>query len=143
MARFDDLSKRRKQFYYGCFGVWAILVFTLFVFEPIQFSLIVGNSMEPQISHGDILVMSNTIEPHVGDVIIYGHPQIKKPVAHRIVEKTENGYKTKGDNNSSTDNYVVTEENIHGVVLKTYEVPVPDSFLWEIHPYYDKPRDQR
>ena len=47
----------------------------------------------------------------VGDIITYVHPRLQMPIVHRILEKTNRGYWTKGDSNSRPDDVYVTPAN--------------------------------
>ena len=77
--------------------------------------------MSPQINIGDIAIIKkcgpNDVE--VGDISEYKMPDFT--VVHRIVEiKQENGryyFATKGDNNSSRDKNLVTEDQLIGKCL--------------------------
>jgi signal peptidase I len=91
--------------------------FALGIF-PIKPIAIASGSMIPQINIGDIAIIKkcgpNDIK--VGDIIEYKMPDFT--VVHRVIEiKQENGkfyFVTKGDNNSSRDKNLVTEEQLIG-----------------------------
>ena len=89
-------------------------------YEPIA---ILSNSMIPTFKRGDVLVFKklnskeiNNLKP--GMIIVY---QIgNKDIVHRIVKVIKNNdkvsYKTKGDNNNTSDNLIIKTSNIKGVV---------------------------
>ncbi len=72
---------------------------------------------------GDILLVKKVpIESiDLGDVIIFDTPSISDPVVHRVVAKWfQDGmysFRTNGDNNHNPDGWVVSGDNIHGVVV--------------------------
>jgi signal peptidase I len=85
-----------------------------------------GTSMTPTINDNDTVLwveVDNKAELEVGDIIIYTHPTLPgvDNVAHRIVEivPVDGGYKfrTKGDSLSTSDQYLVPEGNVHGLVI--------------------------
>ncbi|MEM2866598.1 MAG: hypothetical protein QXM46_01630 [Candidatus Hadarchaeales archaeon] len=53
--------------------------------------------------------------PKVGDLILYREPGTGRLLVHRVVERVENSFRTKGDALSSPDNYLV--EELEGLVL--------------------------
>lgn len=94
--------------------------FALGIF-PIKPIAIATGSMTPAINIGDVAIIKkcNPNNLKVGDIIEYQMPDFT--VVHRIVEiKQENGkfyFTTKGDNNSSNDKNLVTEEQLIGKCL--------------------------
>ncbi len=60
---------------------------------------------------GDVLIVTNSSQPTVGDVIVYDIGTQKVPIVHRIVEM-DGGIVTKGDHNPSIDSW--TPAKIHG-----------------------------
>lgn len=90
---------------------------------------VVGDSMEPLLTQGDVIISNptiNTAELSVGDIIRFERPEVDaNSVVHRIVDiKTVNGervYITKGDNNIMTDQSgqlpPIQQEDIKGEVL--------------------------
>ena len=53
-----------------------------------------------------------------GDIVVFSRGQIL--VVHRVIEITEEGFITKGDNNPSTDAGFVTLDNYKGKVTKSF-----------------------
>lgn len=106
--------------------VLSIVVSQLFGF-PSPISFVATDSMEPQLAPGDGFVgIPKPIAGDIseGDVITYRAQEIQGGglTTHRVVDKTENGYITKGDNNPFTDQEgaepPVTESQIELVVLQ-------------------------
>lgn len=79
-----------------------------------------SNSMEPTLQYGDYVVVKKSKELKEGDIIAFKNNQ-GKMIVHRIVEKTfrdgQEVYRTKGDNLDEADTWVVTQDNIIGIVL--------------------------
>lgn len=94
--------------------------FALGIF-PIKPIAIATGSMTPAINIGDVAIIKkcNPNNLKVGDIIEYQMPDFT--VVHRVVGiKQENGkfyFTTKGDNNSSNDKNLVTEEQLIGKCL--------------------------
>lgn len=85
-----------------------------------------GTSMAPTINDGNTILwveIDNMAKLKVGDIIIFQHPILPgvDNIAHRIVEivPVDEGYKfrTRGDNLSTLDQYLVPEGNVHGLVI--------------------------
>lgn len=76
-----------------------------------------------EVFHGDILLVRKVpIESiEVGDVIIFNASRITDSVVHRVIAIWElnNTYyfKMNGDNNVSPDDWIVTGDDVHGVVV--------------------------
>ena len=73
-----------------------------------------GYSMEPLITHSDIVIIKPVTEPlTTGDIITF-RTSDKIKVTHRIVGITKDGYITKGDNNPKNDDTPVPKSMIVG-----------------------------
>ena len=72
---------------------------------PVHFAEVSGNSMEPTLVEGDILIGFETDSIETGDVVIVQDEACfeSEYVVHRVVDVTEDGYVTQGDNNPITD----------------------------------------
>lgn len=94
---------------------------------PAQLVLITGNSMEPTLHKGDVVLTHDTDSIDKGDVAVFYSPDRGQEVAHRVVETTEDGYITQGDNNPSTDQSdglpPVQDSQIQGEVVQIGEQP--------------------
>lgn len=78
-----------------------------------------SNSMVPKFKKGDFIVIKKQEKYNVGDIITFEviEENSKYYITHRIVEKNENGFITKGDANNKNDNYKVYENAIKGKVI--------------------------
>lgn len=100
----------------------AVIIFVMtgtgdrFVFGYKPFVIATG-SMEPEYkTHSIVIVHKNDYEDvEIGDVVAFNPEQLNGSGAmHRVVEKSEQGYLTKGDNNDFIDDGYVTKENYVG-----------------------------
>lgn len=81
--------------------------------------IVLTDSMYPVIQSGD-LIICHTEEPEniqVGDVIAFFDPAGNGTtiVTHRVIEVTENGWRTKGDNNNAEDRLAVPADKLVAV----------------------------
>lgn len=87
----------------------------IFGYKPLT---ILSNSMQPTFNAGDIIIISDKVQPKEGEVITFKHPD-GVLVTHRIVQVLEKDgkilYETKGDNNKQVDEVLTLNENIIGV----------------------------
>lgn len=77
-------------------------------------------SMEGTINIGDLVLIKDTGEYKIGDIVTYIREGDRIPTTHRIIYYTENGYITKGDSNNTKDNDEITKDMIFGEVIKIY-----------------------
>ena len=101
---------KRVSLFLSVLVVLAALYMTpLFGNKP---AVIVSGSMEPTIQTGAFILVhfSDFEDCEVGDVITYYHPGFDELATHRIVEKGEDYYWTKGDANTARDNISVIED---------------------------------
>ena len=89
------------------------------LFAPVQvggqaaYAIISGNSMEPGLHRGDLVVLRRTSDYQVGDIATYRHPTLG-PVIHRIVAVSDGRFTFKGDNNTWLDSYQPTQAEMIG-----------------------------
>ena len=82
---------------------------------PISIFQIQSGSMMPEINEKEIVVLWRCKHYKENDIITY---QINNYfITHRIIEKTQQGYITKGDFNNTEDEQIVTQEQIKGKVI--------------------------
>ena len=82
---------------------------------PISIFQIQSGSMMPEINEKEIVVLWRCKHYKENDIITY---QINNYfITHRIIEKTQQGYITKGDFNNTEDEQIVTKEQIKGKVI--------------------------
>lgn len=113
-------------------GTLAVLALAILVVAqpglPVQPAYATSDSMSPAIEPGDtyFLIASSTIES--GDIITYYSPENGEHTTHRVIERTESGFVTKGDNNPSTDQAAglppVREDAIVGKVVEVGGEPL-------------------
>ena len=75
-----------------------------------------SNSMAPNFNKEDLIIIKEEKEYEVGDIITFKNLD-GIYVTHRIIEKDENGFITKGDNNNTKDDEKATKEQICGKVV--------------------------
>jgi signal peptidase len=75
--------------------------------------IVTGNSMEPNLNRDDLIVLRETHDYQIGDVVAYSHPYLG-PVIHRIIGLEGSRYILQGDNNDWTDSYQPAEADIIG-----------------------------
>ncbi len=86
------------------------------VFLGFATAAVLSGSMEPAINTGDYIVTLAKDSYEVGDIVMYENDGVY--TTHRIVEETEEGFRTMGDNNGgSVDPWIVHEEDIVGEVV--------------------------
>jgi len=113
--------------YSSAYVVLLSLRFVLGTEYPVV--VVKGISMEPTIYAGDILIIKGAADVSVielQDVIVFHSPyEWNTLIVHRVVEITSShdqlAFKTKGDNNSLPDPWLVPEENVAGIVLQKIE----------------------
>ena len=87
----------------------------------LQLNYITSESMEPTIMTGSRYIINKKVkykDLKVGDMISFRNG--KRLITHRIVEKTEEGFKTKGDNaltNKKVDPWIVRKGDYIGKVV--------------------------
>jgi len=90
-----------------------------FGFSPIQlggqvaYVIISGNSMEPAIHVGDLVITRKKNTYEVGQRVVYNHPKLGH-VFHRIVDRDSEAFIFKGDNNQWLDTYYPTASELIG-----------------------------
>lgn len=92
----------------------GILVLVLYIFG-IKPYVVISGSMETNIKIGSVSFI-NTRYPYekikVGDIIAFKRDSIF--ATHRVVEITDEGFKTKGDANNTVDGKIVSQEEYVG-----------------------------
>ena len=81
-----------------------------------------GPSMNPTLKAGDRLMVAPYGDAPVrpGDVIVFRASGRKRHVTHRVVSVDVRGVRTKGDNNSKTDSWVLHPDEITGRVVSAH-----------------------
>ena len=78
---------------------------------------VVSESMEPVLHRGDLLFVVGPNKIDIGDIVIYNRAEVSYTIVHRIINKTDEGYIIKGDNNPVPDRGFVKGEQIKGEVV--------------------------
>ena len=78
--------------------------------------VVMSGSMEPEIGTGSLaFIDTGDRDIFKGDVISFRTGDLV--VTHRVIEITDNGYRTKGDNNDTADIGVVRDSDVEGKIL--------------------------
>ena len=86
----------------------------------IQILKVQSNSMSPEFRKDDIIVIKKEKEYEVGDIITF-KTKDGNLITHRIIEKNENEFITKGDNNNTKDEEKITSSCIQGKVIFVFK----------------------
>ena len=115
----------------------ALYMTPLFGNKP---AVIVSGSMEPTIKTGALVLIHfyDFGDCGVGDIITYYHPGFKELVTHRVVEKGEDYYWTKGDANVARDSISVIEDNFYGKVIYAANWVAPLLERWVVDRQFDR-----
>lgn len=96
--------------------------------SPIHISYVYSDSMEPTINEGDGYLLVPAAEIVEGDIITFHSTERDEHVTHRVVEVTDEGYITQGDNNRRTDQAgghpPITVDQVTGAVLMLGDRPL-------------------
>ena len=76
-----------------------------------------SESMVPTFDKGDMIIVQGGTVIKTGDIVVYDAPVYKYPIIHRVINITEAGVVTKGDNNASPDPWVTPTSKIHGKAI--------------------------
>ena len=99
---------------------------------PVRLLIVKSNSMYPTLQKGDFILIKRNNDYKKGDIITYDY-ESNYLVTHRIIEKNNEGFITKGDNNNSEDNELIKLENIKGKVIlkinKNYRILIVLVFI--------------
>ena len=83
---------------------------------PVKYT---GPSMNPTLKAGDVLmtIPYEDRKIRVGDIVVFQPSEEMRHVVHRVVSYDSCGVKTRGDNNSKADPYVIPPSRIIGKVV--------------------------
>ncbi len=82
-------------------------------------AIVISGSMQPNLNVGDYIIVKEKNEYHEGDIVVYIADD-NSMVTHRIVEKNNHDFITKGDNNNIADK-PITKSQIKGKVVLTLQ----------------------
>jgi len=98
-----------------------IFLWPSFLGGDAEFLLVSGNSMLPTIEPGSFVITKQKDSYVVDDVVSYSTsktgPFSGRTIVHRIIEKTDEGFTIKGDNNKRADPGIVSPDVIRGEVV--------------------------
>ena len=77
---------------------------------------VMSNSMSPVIEKGNKIIIKKQNEYEIGDIITYINND-GNLITHRIIEKYEDGFITKGDNNNTEDKEKVKKNQVLGKII--------------------------
>lgn len=81
---------------------------------PVTYVVTSGNSMEPEIHAGDLVLARERADYDVGDVVAYDSPDVKKTILHRVVDREGDAFVLQGDHNDWIDSHRPTRQEIYG-----------------------------
>lgn len=118
----------------GLLVAWWLLLAPATFGGSATYALVLGRSMEPALSTGDLVIARHADSYRAGDLVVFG---VKEDflVVHRLVRRTDGGWTTKGDNRPNQDGWVVPSDAILGIatwVLPGFAVPLA---WWSDHPH--------
>ena len=88
--------------------------------------VVLSGSMEPAIKTGSLaFIDTSNRDVFKGDVISFRVGELL--VSHRVIEVTDQGYRTKGDNNDVADAGIVKDSSVEGKIL--FSIPGAGYFL--------------
>lgn len=114
-----SIYRRRAQALLTAF--WIALLAAIWInFAPVQvggqatYVIVAGQSMEPDMHFGDLVIVQKAAGYQVGDVVAYRNADIERYVIHRIIDVRRGRYVLKGDNNSWIDQYEPVNQEVLG-----------------------------
>ena len=100
---------------------WVVtMIFTWLAFAPTQaggmasYIIVIGNSMEPGFHIDDLVIAHKEADYQVGDAVVYRNKELNNFVFHRIISDEMGRFTLQGDNNSWTDTYQPSREDVIG-----------------------------
>ena len=90
----------------------------------LRYAKVNSNSMAPIITDKSVVFEKEPDVIHIGDVISFYEPSVDKIILHEVIEIVDqNGqtfYRTKGVANPEADPWLVSRENVKGVMVGTF-----------------------
>jgi len=86
--------------------------------------IVLTGSMEPTIKAGEVIIIHEEDEYEIGDILTYREGNIL--VTHRIIDKTETTYTTRGDANNTNDP-AISKKTAVGKTI--FHIPYIGSFI--------------
>jgi signal peptidase len=79
-----------------------------------------GDSMLPVLKTGNMIILKKEKNYQKDDIVTFINNQ-KQVVTHRIIEETDKGYRTKGDNNKFEDTEIINNNVIYGKMIYNFK----------------------
>ena len=120
----DDVKiDKRKELLNNIVFIAIALLLCALISGIFRYKLVsIGSeSMSPSINKGDAVIIAsykNESDINIDDIIYFRSEDNNKYIVHRVINKNEEGYITKGDSNNAEDSFVVPYNNIRGKVVK-------------------------
>lgn len=124
-SRYKENSK--KVYLGNALGVvvFVLLLALILYLKIIFFTVVISDSMNPDIKKGDLVLMQKiNVKPQIGDIITFKVPDVELPVTHRIFSISGNEIRTRGDANPNEDTWKITKSDILGKIVIVSEKPV-------------------
>ncbi|MDB8804730.1 signal peptidase I [Romboutsia sp. 1001216sp1] len=121
----QDIKPKIGKFLYYFFMVFAIIMLLnaltsrsdkMFNLIGFRTYTVLSGSMEPEFYPGDLVVTINKNKVDIEKEDIITFVDNGEIVTHRVMEITNEGYKTKGDNNDVYDPDIIKKDNVIGEV---------------------------
>ena len=118
-------SRRAQRLVAAVFAVLAVVGVGVYMSGPMSPAIIVGDSMEPRLSQGDLAIIRQATEYKVGDVVAYQHPDVGLLI-HRIIAVDDGSAGLdagsgrpilQGDNRAQPDAYHPLLSDVQGQLL--------------------------
>ncbi len=97
---------------------WAFTLRPTQLGGPASFIVVSGESMEPTLYNGDLVILRERAEYAVGDIVVFpvpeGEPSAGVLIIHRIVDGTPERFVIQGDNRDEIDEWSPAAEDIEG-----------------------------
>ena len=125
------MTSARARIILGCFALVLGVVFWIGLGPSglgggVTYVTTTGNSMEPKLHKGDLVLLRSGPPYKIGDLVGYRDARMHRMVLHRIVAGTDAGFTTKGDNNGFRDSTHPTSADIVG----RFWTSVPGAGSW-------------
>jgi len=102
-------------------GFWLVAMIAMWLaFAPKQaggmasYIIIIGNSMEPNFHIGDLVIVHEEANYQIGDAVVYHNLELSSSVFHRVIVQKLGRFTLQGDNNSWTDTYQPSKDEVIG-----------------------------
>ncbi|MGX4598551.1 signal peptidase I [Faecalimicrobium sp. JNUCC 81] len=129
MEKIEKKIKPSNILYYTVVALFIIIVAisvssksqTAFNIIGYRAYTVLSGSMEPTYYPGDLVIVKNKTRAKLEEKDVITFIDDNEIVTHRIIEKTTEGYKTKGDNNDVEDAKILKDKDVIGEV--SFKIP--------------------